>query len=253
MKPLATFIAVIAFTVAAAAQGVHITKNTAKCTVPMNLAPTPGGLRLGMTTKEVQNYLKVTDAPKPDIAVYSIVRFQLSDYFKDKWERKDPTLLALIKDKTDQGHDWISVDLGQTSLIVHREKGSPMLGEVNFVALGFYKDKLINIDAEYDPIPLYAKYSDAQFVAAQAARLKVPRTTWTGAVGEYFSECNGFDLMIARHNDRSRYWMVVSDTPANQAVKDDLEKAVISMYQQRSRTDLRNEPHRNLPVPNGDK
>jgi hypothetical protein len=236
MKPLATLIAVLALTVATAAQGVHITKSTTKCTVPMNLAPTPGGLRLGMTTKEVQSYLKVTDAPAPDIAVYSIARFQLSDYFKDKWERKDPTLLALIKEKAKGEGDFatISVDLGQTALIVRRNK-APMLREVNFVALGFYKDKLINIDAEYDPIPLYAKYSETQFLAALATRLNIPRTTWEGGADEFFSKCNGFDMMIARHDDKISYWMVVSDTTANQAVKDDLENTMIRMYEQRSK------------------
>jgi hypothetical protein len=235
MKPLASLIAVLALTVASAAQDVHITKATAKCTVPMNLAPTPGGLRLGMTTKEVQDYLKVTDAPAPDIDVYPILRFQRSEYFKDKWERKDPTLLALIKEKNDQqGHDWISVDLGKTSLTVRRNKAH-MLGEVNYVGLGFYKDKLINIDAEYDPIPLYAKYSETQFLAALATRLKIPRTTWGGGADEFFSDCNGFNLMIARHDDKSRYWMLLSDTAANKAVEDDLENTIIRMYQQRSK------------------
>jgi hypothetical protein len=178
----------------------------------------------------------VTDAPTPDIAVYSVLRFQLSDYFKDKLKHNDPTLLALIKEKAKGEGDLatISVDLGQTSLLVHREK-APMLHEVNFVALGFYKDKLINIDAEYDAIPLYAKYTEAQFVAAMAARLKIPRATWEGGDDEFFSECSGFDLMIARHDDKSRYWMVLSDTPANQAVKDDLENTIIRMYQQRSK------------------
>ena len=42
-------------------------------------------------------------------------------------------------------------------------------------------------------------------------------------------------MLIARHDDKSRYWMVISDAAADQAVKDDLEKAIIRMYEQRSK------------------
>lgn len=229
-----------------AAQFATAQQEASKCDLTLTQAPAVHGVRLGMTSKEVVNVLKVDLPARPYPYAFRASKLESSKYFRDKWSSKDSLLFAILQEPPHKvtyptNIPILMVDLNYTQIgaltdDINRARAYGLDG-VTYFKVDLRDDRVIGTQFIFESDALIG-LGDTDRIKRLSEMLKIPERFWsTDNVNNKVVCGKAFDVVsfVASRSKASHLSVSMVDLKALEQLELDAEEWLRLQYESRQK------------------
>ena len=230
-----------------AAQITVAQRETSKCDLILSQAPAVQGVKLGMTSREVSNVLKVDLPARPYPYAFRASKLQSSAFFRDKWNFKDPLLFAILQEPPQKSTyptniSVLMIDLNFTQIgavtdDITRARAFGLDG-IPYFKIDLRNDKVIAIHFIFESEELVGLNNPGR-ITRLSEMLNIPARIWfTDHVNNKVACGEAFDVLspIGARSKPNQLSISLVDRRAVEQLDLDAEKWLQDQYERRLKT-----------------